>query len=66
MALLTKKEEGYKSRSKGSIPPRLEKGLAEQRARIERSAKDHEFWIERLVRHGDPYVRLAVAFVGGT
>jgi hypothetical protein len=65
MDLVAKKEDGYKSRGKGSIPPGHEKRISEQRARIERSAKDHEFWIERLVRHGDPYVRLAAAFVGG-
>ena len=63
LEVLAAKEARYRSRSHDVLPLQ-EKRLAEQRARIERSASDHDLWIQGLTRHGDPHVRLCGVFVG--
>ena len=52
-------------RGEGGLPALHAKRLSDQRRSVERFVADHREWMDGLVRHGEPFVRLVAVFAGG-
>jgi len=61
---LDAREQRSRARNNGKLPVIFERRLQEQRGHVESFSNDHAQWIQGVVRHGDPYIRLAAVFSG--
>jgi ERCC4-related helicase len=64
-ALIDAQEARLRARNGGTVPKLHQGRLEERRRHVQRFVADQQRWQRTLVRHGEPFVRLAAVFTGG-